>query len=386
MKIVFPSAAALTLLFLASCGQGNSGAKKSKDSVANSQENKATKTSYDRKFNDYSRFIAGLSQVKGSLLQAQDSNKMYQQHCKLFGTRWDEMEKSRLSVMRKWAVDEVHSKIDTKLNTFYPFSGPDFLHVYQFYPNSKKYLFLANEPVGSAPDLSNMKNTDVVAYLKSIEASLGDIFKRSYFITGRMLSQIPRVKGTIPVFMVFLARTGNEVLNVELIQLNPNGTTSVRTGPASGGLEGVRITFRPNAKPDDIRTMEYFNCDVSDDGLNSHKEIISYIQQFGKSNTFVKAASYLMHYGTFSKIREATIGISAAILEDDTGIPLRYLSAAYKPYLYGKYVPPVNEFKGVFQRDLAEAYKDTNQVKKLPFSLGYHWLTKDQNYMLYVKK
>ncbi|MBL7812649.1 MAG: hypothetical protein JNL57_10540 [Bacteroidetes bacterium] len=368
---------------LAACG-GNPSvpgkAKKSDTTV------KADNYPHDRKYNDMARYLAGFKTRDGSVMLGQDTGRFFSEHTTRFGTQWDEMEQKRLSVMRKWAKEEIHTKVDPAKNTFYPFSGPDFLHVYQFYPNSKKYLFLANEPVGEAPDLAHMKPADLQAYLKSIQASLGDIFKRSYFITGRMLSQIPRVKGVIPVFMVFMARTGCEVLNIEPIQLNPDGNSAKRNGPAKGGLEGVRITFRPEGKYDDIRTLEYFNCDVSDEGISAHPEIPQYVKSFGTANTFVKAASYLMHYGTFSKIREATMAISSAILEDDTGIPLRYLEAEYTPYLYGRYVPPVNEFKGVYQKDLAVLYKDTTHVKPLPFSLGYHWLTKDQNYMLYVKK
>jgi hypothetical protein len=369
------------LVFLVSC----TGSKKTDSAKKDSAKNQA-EIKFDRTFNDYALFISGIPAKTGSVLGNTDSNAAFKEHNDAFGKRWDEMEKNRLSLMRKWAGEEIHNRVNKNLNTFYPFSGPDFLHVYQIFPHSKKYMFLANEPVGDVPDLKSMNEKDRAEYLKSIAASLGDIFKRSYFITGRMMSQIPRVKGVIPVFMVFMARNNCEIINIEKIQLNKDAKTATRAGAATNGLlEGVRFTFRPAGNKTDVRTLEYFCCDVSDDGLTKTPELLSYITAYGKSNTFVKAASYLMHYGTFSKIREKTKEISAGILEDDTGIPLRYLEG-FKPVLFGKYVKPIEDFSGVYQADLDKLYNDKSaEVRPLPFSLGYHWKNKDQNYMLFTK-
>jgi hypothetical protein len=73
---------------------------------------------------------------------------------------------------------------------------------------------------------------------------------------------------------------------------------------------------------------------------------------------------------------------SKSILEDDTGIPYKYLPGdKWNVSLYGVYENPVKDFSGVFQADLLKAYQDTmhNKPKKLPFSLGYHWGSNKQN-------
>jgi hypothetical protein len=102
----------------------------------------------------------------------------------------------------------------------------------------------------------------------------------------------------------------------------------------------------------------------------------------------VKAASYLLHYETFSKIKDLTIAKSSSLLQDDTGIPYRFLAKDYSLNLYGKYTIPVKNFSasGHYQKDLAKMYADSSKVKSLPFSLGYHWQDNNQNYMLFVKK
>jgi hypothetical protein len=384
---IFP---VLALALVLSCGGAGNGKTKSapKDSVTAKKAN----LNFDRKFNDYARFIAGMTAETGSSLKKYDSVKVVQDHISAFGKRWDEMEKNRLSIMRKWAKEELYPKVDENLNTFYPFSGPDFLHVVQFYPNSKKYMFLANEMVGEVPAFDKMTQPQVMAYLQSIERALGDIFKRSYFITSYMGSQIPAVKGVIPVFMVFFARTGHQLLNVEFITVDAAGN-AVPRNQRPNGVSGVRFTFCPAGKSDDIRTLEYFNTDISDSGpngtggLKARPEFVKYIESFGPANTFVKAASYLMHYETFSKIKNLTIAKSASLLQDDTGIPYRFLASGFQPNLYGKYTIPIKNFSASahYQKDLAKLYADSAKVKSLPFSLGYHWQDLNQNYMLFVK-
>jgi hypothetical protein len=104
--------------------------------------------------------------------------------------------------------------------------------------------------------------------------------------------------------------------------------------------------------------------------------------------TYLKSASYLMNYKTFATIRNICLAKSKSILQDDTGIGFQYIDKAkWTIQLYGNYVTPVSDFKGVFQQDLHKAYTDSTHVKALPFSLGYHWANKNtQNLMKFTKK
>ena len=43
-------------------------------------------------------------------------------------------------------------------------------------------------------------------------------------------------------------------------------------------------------------------------------------------NTFIKSASYLMHYRSFTDIRNIILSKSLTIFQDDTGIPYKYFS------------------------------------------------------------
>ncbi len=368
-------------LFLASCGGGTTA--RSKDSADKAAQ---VDIKFDRKFNDYALYLAAMPLTAGNVIGNDDSLAAYTAHVKNFDQQWKAMDNDRLAKMRGWAKDELNKHIDPNKNLYYPFSGADYLHAYQFFPNAKKNLFIANEPVGAWPELKDMNSKQRLEYLAAVEDALGDIFKRSYFITGRMMREIAKVKGVIPIYMVFLARCNQEIMNIELIDLLPDGKTVVRTGPAKG-VEGVRFTYRPKGSGNDVRSLEYFNCDATNDGMKKDPQVLTYVKAFGGANVFFKAASYLMHNPAFWDFKDATMVVADAVLQDDTGLPFRFMKNDYDYWLYGKYVKPISDFgRGGYQADLAKAYGDSTKTKPLPFSLGYHWKDNNQNYMLFVKK
>ena len=95
-----------------------------------------------------------------------------------------------------------------------------------------------------------------------------------------------------------------------------------------------------------------------------------------------------MHVQYFTDIRKMIFAQSQSIFQDDTGIPYRDFkeNKDWSVTLYGEYAKPVKDFGDEkFQRDLDSAYK-AGKKEPLPFSLGYHWGTDKQNYMLIKKR
>lgn len=372
------------LMGLIACGGNGSGVKKT-DKTKDTAQN-VVHTNVDRRYNDVARYLAGLKVEAGNALGDLQRDSAYLQHCRVMDDRWNEMDEKRLSKMRLFAKEELYSHLNPDDNLYYPFSGADFLHASTFFPGAKKSLYFALERPGEFPELGKVDERLRAAYLKSIEATLSDIFRRSYFITRQMERDIPVVKGVIPVFMVFISRQGYDVLNVELTELDANGKTVARTN-APKAVKGMRITYCPTGQSEKVHTLEYFGCDVSNDGIAEHPEILAHVKAFGSANVFFKAASYLMHNPYMSKFRDASLSITKAVVQDDTGYPYRVLKDSFNGWLYGKYVPPIRDFgKGGFQPDLEKKYKESKDVKPLPFSLGYHWWDQNQNYMCFARK
>ncbi len=306
-------------------------------------------------------------------------------------TPWVRITNERLLKMDDWSKNEISPKINDTALLFYPFSGPDFLNAYHIFPNANEYVFVAMEKLGTIPNLFELKENDIKDYLEAVNFGLRDIFKRSYFITGNMNNDLRKnkVDGVLPLLFVFLNRTNHEIFEYAYYRLEDDGETFTKIDAPSNSLETVECVKMKILKKGDnkLKDFYYFYADISNEGFKKTPQLLKYLQNLRPSNSFIKSASYLSHYETFSEIRNVVLNNSNAVLEDDTGIPFKYFIAEFSHFLYGKYEKPINDFQpsSLFQKDLDEAFK-TEEIKDLNFNLGYHWRSKNQNWMLFVKK
>mgnify|MGYP006137953589 CR=1 FL=1 len=306
----------------------------------------------------------------------------------------DKLNENRLLPLRHWYADILNydDRVDTLL-VFYPFSGGDFLHLYNVYPNASEYIMMAIEPVGSIPSLNDSEKEFLPEYLESIEFNLRDIFKRSYFITKNMQDDIkenPNIDGMLPSILWGVGVTGHQVVSMLGAKLDSTGkilTTEIDSSSEKALKDGVQIVFY-DQKTEKVKTVTYLRCDISDKGISKNPSLKTFLDSIRPNNAFVKAASYLLHYSSFSDIRTCLLTKSENLLQDDTGIPFNYFNTdGKKVKLYGDYVLPVSDFnKSLFQKDLVVKFRDTNYYQgPLPFSMGYHWGSNQQNQMVVMK-
>ncbi len=90
-----------------------------------------------------------------------------------------------------------------------------------------------------------------------------------------------------------------------------------------------------------------------------------------------------------SNMRKMILQNSMCVIQDDTGLPYKFFEdSGWKMKLYGTYTRPVSDFPYLsMQKPLEEAFrKDSANVGKLPFHLGYHWGTKKDVIIFASKK
>ena len=135
--------------------------------------------------------------------------------------------------------------------------------------------------------------------------------------------------------------------------------------------------------------VTYFCCDLANDELTSHPGNKIFLEKSisNSCNTFVKSASYLLHYGSFTTIREFILSKSNYLVQDDTGIPYKHFNnGQWNVSVFGEYEKPVSDFSdNLFQEDLDSVYKSPSYLGPLNFSLGYHWGSKKQNQLVAKK-
>lgn len=386
MKIIFYVLSSFfAVVLISSCGNSD---PKEKIGTQNGGSNQVRfEIKPDEVFDGFAKLISGnIEKIPSNVDQS-----YYDSFSKQLNQKLVEIEKSRLSPLTNW--NETALKRNAKSDTtsvFYPFSGGDFLHVNSLYPNANHYVMMAQESVGSIPDLSKMDKVQTKEYIKAADFILRDIYAKSYFITMNMIKDTKSspVNGMLPVLLWSVSKTGHTVTSVEELTVDESGKKSY--SPFKVGVnsaKAVRITFG-NPEKGILKTLTYYSCDISNSGIEKDKSLAATLKAIPPSNCFVKSASYLMHYETFTTIRNTVLDKAIYLVQDDTGIPYKYFNKTkFKMELYGNYVKPVSDFSAnLYQKDMVEAYKTKEFVGVLPFSLGYHWQTKDQNQMIAIKK
>jgi hypothetical protein len=294
-----------------------------------------------------------------------------------------------LGKIADWEKSTFSKSVDGSLPLFYPFSGPDFLHAFYLFPHAHQYMLAALEPIRAVVPLDASTEKFRDAFLDSLGHSLRDIFNKSYFITNHMEKDLKQVKGVLPALYFFIERTNHEMLAQKFITVDSLGNEVEIYGKKINWQKtpGVKITFRDRTT-NEVKTLYYFSVSISNGGLKDRPNFVRFIASKAPFNSFVKSASYLMHKDAFTKIKDLLIANSNHVFQDDTGMPYKYLKNKlnWKGQFYGEYVKPVRDFSSeLYQKDLDSAYQ-ASKPQPLPFSLGYHWSTKKQNYMLFSKE
>ena len=350
----------------------------------------------DNQFNNITAVISGLK-GKAHKLNFLFDSVAWSTHEEFIEKSWKKLERARLKSMRTWAEKEFSKANAESKVVFYPFSGPDYLTADAFFPNADKYIMLGLEPVGKLPDLKKFKPGEHSDYAQDFKESLGDIFDKSYFITRKMLHDFgkQKVNGLLPVLTFFIRKTGHDIADVKylyrfkqdsIIERPYDTKVMDRENPKETKKPfGVRIDF---VKGEKQKSVYYFKYDVSNKLFNDTCIFYSYIANNPQMVTYIKSASYLLHNGFMSNMKDMILKKSNSIIQDDTGMPYKYITEKneWDVKLYGQYARPVSDFKWLtMQQPLEDAFKDSSKIGKLPFHLGYHWGSK-KDVIIYASK
>src|SRR5258707_8812291 len=323
---------------------------------------------------DTAKFLAGMQPSFGSPLSALTSDPSWQRHARFFDSAFAQLEQRQLSRIRAWGDANLAAP---KSTMFYMFSGPDFLYANAFYSKASTYVLSALEPPGSVPDLSRLPRGAVAAALGSVEHSLGSILSFSFFITKQMKVDLHEgeISGTLPILYVFLARTGKTIRSVTPAALDESGALHLANEDAGKSpTRGIGITFVGDDGVE--KTLYYFSTDLSNSVVKS-SGFLQFCATLAPGNSLLKSASYLLHSGNFTTVRNFILANSATIIQDDSGIPLAYYSQKqWRLFPFGRYAGPISKFPSAYQPRYAELFR---RAQPIYFGIGYRWRTFETN-------
>ncbi|MFA5948798.1 MAG: hypothetical protein WC807_00790 [Hyphomicrobium sp.] len=333
---------------------------------------------------DTARLLAGLSVAPNSPLETFTRDASWQSHAKYFDKSWKQLEERQLSKIHAWSVKNIPNRRPVML---YMFSGPDFLYADAFFKGASTYVLSALEPVGPVPDVAGFTPRQLAQELHELQGSLNSVLSYSFFITKKMKTELNggKLSGTLPVLYTFLARSGKTVRSVSLVALKTDGTV-VPAGEAAaekGASPGAKIEFSEGAEGK-VQTLYYFSTDLSDGGVKA-SGFFKFCESLGPADSFVKSASYLMHSDNFSKVREFLVKNSAVLVQDDSGVPLRFFDPKeWHLTGFGRYLAPLGIFPGTTQPKMYDLFAK-GKAQPLDFGIGYRWHGNESNLLLAVK-
>lgn len=367
-----------------------------KDTIHGEEKNEAVPeslVSINDTLTQLANFISGSLPEKQNLFKHFTNQQAYTIYQSQIQKKWKRFDSIKLKPIQNFVNTEFNAQINSK-KIFYPFSGPDILYSSTLFPNGSHFTLIGLEPVGTLPiiDDKEIEADSVKKYFDKINSSLYAILNFSFFRTISMKEDLrnEEVDGTIHLLLLFLTKTGHEIVSIkpfyiDSIGVSKNVENTIALKQKKYKNPSIEIIAVKNNK---LKTVTYTSADLSNSGLQKNNGLKNFISTLGFESTYLKGASYLMHEKSFSGIRNLILNNSQSVIQDDSGIALKYFnehSSKWDYYLYGTYTKPIQIFKHCYQHDLDSLYKKSNP-KPLGFGLGYNYRDKNSNFMLIKKQ
>jgi len=339
-----------------------------------------------RHADDAARFYAGIPGSPGSSYTRFEETAAWKDYRRQMDLAWQKAEKGMIGGLRQFQRQELGGPV-SKSVVFYPFGGPDALTATLCFPNNPAYVMVGLEPPGTLPPPEDIAKKDLAKYLSRFRESLASELHRSFFITGEMdhdfRGQV--TDGLLLPILHLLVRTRHIILGIRFVRLDEQGRIVEREAnyqaPGRFANKGIEVEFLSDSRSA-AQTLYYFAVNLSDEHLRENKPFLAYASRLRDATTLLKATSYMTHRADFSIIRDLMLANSAAILQDDSGIPYRWFrQGPWSVRLYGAYSRPYGSFRGLAQADLQKAYLTTSP-KPLSFGIGYGYARIRSNLLL----
>jgi hypothetical protein len=330
----------------------------------------------DPYWNDVARYLAGMEISEKSTLWPKTQEPRYRDHVKFMDNLWGMIEKETIELIRPWRKKNIPAA--KRYGTaFYPLSGADIINLYTLFPDSRIYLMVAMEHPGDAPAMRDVGSRRLIDGLVPIQRSIYLYGVNNYFQTKVMIREMNNtlLPGTAPVILIFMARLGFTIRQVENITIDNTGSIVPLAAPDTAQMtgkqiNGIRIYFTGKGGMSS-RELIYLSMKLEANSVNPATPEGRFFNRMRNVKTMLKSAVYILQDKRYMPLKNFILQKSAVIVQDDSGILFKDFNGDWDIRLYGTYNPILNLPGCCVQKqdDLAESYR--KQCLPLPFNFGY---------------
>ena len=327
---------------------------------------------------DAACFLAGLPGRDGSPWKELEADPAWVEHAANMEHLWALYQDRRRPGMVKFRTSELTGAPFEGSNIWYPFSGADALTMLTFFPGHLDYAMSALEPPGRIPTPADFQEGQMAEKLPAVAGTLASLLSKSFFVTREMDRQLRGqvTDGVAQPILILVKRMGYRILSHTYVHVGEDGKLARRTLEAKRAAFGLNrgIVLEIRLKNGPVERLEYTSLNLDDSHMRDNTAYKKYITSLGRPATMLKATSYMLHSTAFTIIRGLILDQSKVIVQDDSGIPWKFLAQSdWQVQLYGDYTKPYGkDFAFRTQPDLHQAYEEQRAaVRPLDFRMGY---------------
>lgn len=301
---------------------------------------------------------------------------------------------------------------DAPKTVVYPFGGGDLSSALAVYPDATEITTISLEAPGDVRVIDSIPKGKLAADLSLI----GNDIRRLYYAAHSTTESLQAAShsllpGTIMFAFAGLAVHGMEPVALKYFDIEANGQLKYLTNAEldqraiefkeskRGGRPkkvthywyqqdtpygNVEIQFRPRGQASaPIRTYRHIVQNLDDAHMNADERLLVHLRAKGKVAVMTKAASFLLWYDDFSKVRDYLLKHTAWMISDASGIPPSFAEpAGFEQITYGTFngpyfiIDPKNK-----RKELIKMWK-TQPKRALPFRFGYPDSDKNHHLMI----
>lgn len=290
----------------------------------------------------------------------------------------------------------------------YPFGGGDLVSALVVFPDATEITTVSLEAAGDVRTIDHVAPSQLGGDLGITGHNIGRLFHAAHSTTKSLqASSHSRLPGTLMFALAALVVHDQVPVSLRYFDVEPDGRLRYLTGaelddraraamaapppkPTNkrerrrGQVEhawhmqesvfaNVEIGFRPRAHPEAaVRIYRHIVANLDDEHLGADGRVLAHLEAKGKVAVMTKAASFLLWYDDFQRIRTYLIDHLAWMISDASGIPPSYARAAgLRQTTFGDFVGPyfIKDPANV-RRSFIELWS-RNPRRELPFRFGY---------------
>lgn len=316
---------------------------------------------------EIARFLAAKPLPADSKLKSRTRTAAYRRFARSMNNYWSRYRRNTVQPIR--AFQREHLNNETREMVFYPFAGADFINMYLMYPKAKTYLMFGLEKAGGVPNISGLSPAALRRGLDYLVRGYNVFIAYNFYRTLGMqvyMSKSP-LTGTVPHILCQMAWLGLKPVGIHRVDVKGDGSLTFT------GLTGFRYSPRTAIDfegPHGRARVIYLNIDVRNAPLSRVPRWKKYFRKLPACNGVLKAASYLTPRWNYTWIKGILLQKLQTIVQDDSGIPYRYLRKKWHITLFGRYRRAHKIFPSFSQPRLKAAYRRA-KYRPLPFKFAY---------------